>query len=55
VLHISCIHCDIIILQLARKRSELPLNTRFKAIAEELAGFFLDHVIPVTGEFHNSD
>jgi hypothetical protein len=37
---------------LAKKRCKLPLETRFKAIAEELAGFYLAEVIPDTGEYH---
>jgi hypothetical protein len=37
---------------MARKQNQLlPIN-RVKAIAEELAGFFLTHVIPESGEFH---
>jgi hypothetical protein len=40
---------------LARKRNELPIKTRFRAIAEELTGFYLTHVIPETREYHYFD
>ena len=33
-------------------RNELLEQDRMKAIQEELAGFFLDHVIPKAGEYH---
>ena len=33
-------------------RNELLEPDRMKAIQEELAGFFLDHVINKTGEYH---
>ena len=49
-----CIHFYLILLQLARKREKLPLERRFQAIGEELAGFFLREVIPEFGEYHHS-
>jgi len=33
-------------------RDELLPQDRIKAIQEELAGFFLDHVINPAGEYH---
>ncbi len=33
-------------------RNELLSQDRIKAIQEELAGFFLDHVIDKAGEYH---
>jgi hypothetical protein len=42
----------LIVLQLRRKREKLSIEERFKAIGEELAGFFLREVIPPSGEFH---
>ena len=33
-------------------RNELLPQDRMKAIQEELAAFFLDHVIPEDGEFY---
>jgi hypothetical protein len=33
-------------------RDELLPNDRIRAIQEELAGFFLDHVIHKDGEYH---
>ena len=33
-------------------RNELLEKDRMKAIQEELAGFFLDHVINKAGEYH---
>ena len=33
-------------------RDELLPQDRIKAIQEELAGFFLDHVIDKDGEYH---
>ena len=33
-------------------RNELLEQDRMKAIQEELAAFFLDHVIPEDGEFY---
>ena len=39
-------------LQFVRKRDALPTNLRFKAIAEELAGFYLRDVIANFGEYH---
>ena len=33
-------------------RNELLETDRMKAIQEELAGFFLDHVINKDGEYH---
>ena len=35
-----------------RKRDELLAPARMRAIQEELAGFFLDHVINKAGEYH---
>ena len=35
-----------------RKRDELLAPARMRAIQEELAAFFLDHVIPEDGEFY---
>jgi hypothetical protein len=37
---------------LAAKRAKLGLQARFKAIAEELAGFYLAEVIPETSEYY---
>ena len=34
------------------KQEELLPHDRIQAIQEELAGFFLDHVIPEHGEYH---
>jgi hypothetical protein len=42
----------LILLQLRRKREKISIEERFKAIGEELAGFFLREVIPPSGEFH---
>ena len=50
--HNSCTHFDPILLKLARKRNAIPIEDRFKAIGEELAGFFLADVIPKFGEYH---
>ena len=33
-------------------RDELLPHDRIRAIQEELAGFFLDHIIPKHGEYH---
>ena len=33
-------------------RDELLSHDRIRAIQEELAGFFVDHVIPEHGEYH---
>nr|XP_051199294.1 uncharacterized protein LOC127312784 [Lolium perenne] len=38
--------------ELARKRDRISIEERFKAIGDELAGFFLRGVIPPFGEFH---
>ncbi|KAK1626798.1 hypothetical protein QYE76_001113 [Lolium multiflorum] len=38
--------------ELRRKREKISIEERFKAIGEELAGFFLREVIPPSGEFH---
>lgn len=35
-----------------RKRDELLAPDRMRGIQEELAAFFLDHVIPEDGEFY---
>ena len=43
---------DLLLLKMARKRNALLPMNRVKAIAEELAGFFLTQVIPESGEFH---
>ena len=37
-----------------KKAGEAPLERRFQAIGEELAGFFLRDVIPEFGEYHHS-
>jgi hypothetical protein len=42
----------LILLQLARKRDNISFEERFKAIGDELAGFFLREDIPPFGEFH---
>ena len=39
-------------IKMAKKRNELLPENRVKAIAEELAGFFLTQVISESGEFH---
>ena len=33
-------------------RDELLSHDRIRAIQEELAGFFVEHVIPTDGEYH---
>ncbi|KAK1642433.1 hypothetical protein QYE76_060238 [Lolium multiflorum] len=38
--------------ELRRKREKISIEERFKAIGEELAGFFLREVIPPSGEYH---
>ena len=43
---------DLLLLKLERKRSQLLPENRVKAIAEELAGFILTHVLDDFGEFH---
>ena len=42
---------DLLLLKMARKRNQLLLKNRVKAIAEELAGFILTHVVDEFGEF----
>lgn len=37
---------------MSKKRSQLLPQNRVKAIAEELAGFILTHVLDEFGEFH---
>jgi hypothetical protein len=37
---------------MSRKRNQLLPKNRVKAIAEELAGFILTHVVDEFGEFH---
>ncbi|XP_051220474.1 uncharacterized protein [Lolium perenne] len=38
--------------ELRRKREKIGIEERFKAIGDELAGFFLREVIPPSGEYH---
>ena len=37
---------------MSKKRNQLIAQNRVKAIAEELAGFILTHVVDEFGEFH---
>jgi len=41
--------------ELAKKRSKLPFEHRFKAIGEELAGFYLSEALSEKGEYYDAE
>ena len=49
---VSFIIVFLLLLKVARKRNALLPNDRITAIAEELAGFLLEEVIPEEGEHY---
>jgi len=41
--------------ELAKKRERLPLDHRFRAIGEELAGFYLSEALQEKGEYYDAE
>ena len=41
--------------ELAKKRERLPLEHRFRAIGEELAGFYLSEALQEKGEYYDAE